>query len=60
MSGDGQLHTVDSAAATTKRLENQSNQECMTVVMQRLDEALRQVNTLPESCKQMRKMILNI
>jgi hypothetical protein len=25
MSGYGELHTVDSVAATTKRLENQSN-----------------------------------
>jgi hypothetical protein len=58
--GYGQLHTVDSAAATIKRLENQSNQGCMAVVMHRVDEVLRQVNTLAESCKQTRQMKWNI
>jgi hypothetical protein len=51
--GYGQLYIFDSAEATTKRLENQSNQGCMVEVMQQLDEMLRQVNPFAESHKQM-------
>jgi hypothetical protein len=49
----GQLCIFDSAEATTKRLENQSNQRCMAEVMQQQDEMLQQVNPLAESHKQM-------
>jgi hypothetical protein len=54
--GYGQLYIFDSTEATTKRLENQSNQGCMANVMQQLDEMLRQVNPFAESYKQMHQI----
>jgi hypothetical protein len=39
-SGYGQLNILDSAEATTRRLENQSNQGCMTEEMKGFDEML--------------------
>jgi hypothetical protein len=36
-----QLFILESAEATTKRLEKQSNQGCMAEAMQRLDEMLQ-------------------
>jgi hypothetical protein len=39
--GYGQRYILDSAEATTKRLENQRNEACAAEVMQRSDEMLR-------------------
>jgi hypothetical protein len=43
----------DPAEATTKQLENQSNQWCMADEMQSLDKMLWQVSPFAESYKQM-------
>jgi hypothetical protein len=40
----GQLHIFDSAEATTKRLEIQSNRRSMAIVRQRLDDMMRQIH----------------
>jgi hypothetical protein len=44
----GQLYVFDSAEATTKQLEKQPNLGRMAEVKQRLDEMLRQINSLVE------------
>jgi hypothetical protein len=47
MLGYGQLYILYFAEATTKRLENLSNQRYMAELMQRFDGILRQVNEIP-------------
>jgi hypothetical protein len=44
MSGYGKFYIFDSAEATTKWLQNQSNRGCMAEVMRGLGDMLRQVN----------------
>jgi hypothetical protein len=49
--GYGQLYIFDSAEATAKWNENQSNRGRMAEVLQGLEETLRHVNPFAESYK---------
>jgi hypothetical protein len=51
MPGNGQLRIFDSAEATTRQLESQSNQGYMAEIVKRLDNILRQADPFVESCK---------
>jgi hypothetical protein len=53
------LYIFYSAEATTKALENQSNQGYVVEVMQRLDKMLQQSNQFAESYKRMDRKKLN-
>jgi hypothetical protein len=50
------VHIFYPAKETTKRLKNQLHQGCMTEVMQRLDEKLRQFYPVAESHKRINQV----